>query len=134
MTYTEKTLGINEHIVSIHKPSKWALVLPFGIACIFYLLSPAISIGIMLYSIIELYTTEYSITTKKILFKKGWIIRRSQELYITKVEGVEVDQGILGRIFGFGNLIFEGVGSKYVIFVMIPDPLKRKIEVQELIL
>jgi uncharacterized membrane protein YdbT with pleckstrin-like domain len=41
-----------------------------------------------------------------------WFIRRnSVELLINKVEGIQVNQGILGRILGFGSITISGTGG-----------------------
>src|SRR4051812_19378271 len=43
-------------------------------------------------------TSEYGVTNKRVLIKVGWIQRISLELLLDKVEGVSVDQTIMGRI------------------------------------
>ena len=132
MSYTSKTLGKDETIISIHKPSKWSLVGPFivGLA-----LTPFYGIGLLIIisSYITYKTTEYSITNKKVLMKRGFIRRRTDELMLKKVEGVDVDQGIQGRILGYGNLVFTGTGSQLVTFFMVPNPLAKKVELQDLV-
>lgn len=132
MSYTSKTLGKDEAIVSIHKPSKWSLVGPFivGLA-----LTPFYGIGLLIIisSYITYKTTEYAITNKKVLMKRGFIRRRTDELMLKKVEGVDVDQGIQGRILGYGNLVFQGTGGQLVTFFMVPNPLAKKVELQDLV-
>jgi len=132
MSYSAKTLGKNETIVSIHKPSKWSLVGPFilGLA-----LTPFYGIGLLfiVWALIFYYTTEYTITNKKVLMKEGLIARKTDELLLSKVEGIDVDQGIQGRILGYGDLVFTGTGSQSVVFSMVPKPLIKKLELQELV-
>ncbi len=50
--------------------------------------------------IIDKYTDEFVITNKRVIIKTGLISRRTFEMYHTKIESVNVDQGILGRILG----------------------------------
>ena len=47
---------------------------------------------------------------------------------LNRVETVEVEQSILGRILGYGNVKLTGTGSSFVIFKFVEDPLEvRKI-------
>lgn len=132
MTYTEKTLGKDETITSVHQPSRWSLVGPFILGAV---LMPFYGLGLLIWIgyYIAYKTTEYSITNKKVLMKRGWIRRRTDELMLGKVEGVDVIQGIQGRILGYGNLVFQGTGGQTVTFFMVPDPLKKKVELQDLL-
>ena len=63
-------------------------------------------------------TTEIVVTDKRIIHKVGWIARRTEEINITKVETVDVSQGISGRIFGFGTVLIRGIGGSW-------EPLRR---------
>ena len=48
---------------------------------------------------------EFVITDKRILFKFGILSRTTSEFRFEKVESCDVEQGVLGRIFGFGSII-----------------------------
>ena len=78
-------------------------------------------------------TSEYGVTNKRVVIKVGWIQRRSLELLLDKVEGVLVDQTILGRIFNYGAITIIGTGGTNDRFPFIPDPLLfRKMTQQEI--
>jgi hypothetical protein len=53
---------------------------------------------------------------------------------ISSVETVEIIQGIIGRIFGFGTIKVTGKGISDLIFKNINDPMdvKKKIESVEI--
>jgi uncharacterized membrane protein YdbT with pleckstrin-like domain len=55
-------------------------------------------------------TTEIAVTDRRIIFKRGFIRRYTIEMHLDKVESVDVEQSILGRIFNFGDIIIRGVG------------------------
>jgi uncharacterized membrane protein YdbT with pleckstrin-like domain len=55
-------------------------------------------------------TTEMAVTDRRIIFKRGFIRRRTIEMHLDKVESVDVDQTILGRIFNYGDILIRGVG------------------------
>jgi uncharacterized membrane protein YdbT with pleckstrin-like domain len=139
MKYLNKTLSSNETVVSNPKVSKWCLFNPYLLLILGILFSP-ITAGLSLLTVIfpimahfYRWTTEYGVTNKKVMFKTGWIRRKTDELYTKKIEGVDVVQGIQGRIFGYGDLVFSGTGSQTVVFKMVPNPLEVKKLVQETI-
>lgn len=62
-------------------------------------------------SYINLTSSEFGVTNRRVLIKVGFIRRKSLELLLQKVEGIGVDQGILGRIFGYGTITVTGTGG-----------------------
>jgi uncharacterized membrane protein YdbT with pleckstrin-like domain len=76
-------------------------------------------------------TSEYGVTNKRVLIKVGWIERTSLELLLDKVEGVLVDQTILGRIFNYGSINVIGTGGTNDRFPFIPDPQLFRKNVQQ---
>jgi uncharacterized membrane protein YdbT with pleckstrin-like domain len=68
-------------------------------------------------------TTEIVITDRRIIFKEGFIRRRTMEMNLSKVETVDVIQGIWGRVFDYGSIVIRGVGSSYEPLRMIAHPL-----------
>lgn len=75
-------------------------------------------------SYINLTSSEFGVTNRRVLIKVGFIRRHSLELLLSKVEGIGVDQGILGRIFGYGTIIVTGTGGTNEPFRNIAAPLK----------
>jgi uncharacterized membrane protein YdbT with pleckstrin-like domain len=75
-------------------------------------------------------SSEFAVTNKRVLVKVGLIRRHSLELLLQKVEGIGVDQGILGRILGYGTITVTGTGGTREAFRMIADPLEFRRQVQ----
>lgn len=75
-------------------------------------------------------SSEFAVTNKRVLVKVGLIRRHSLELLLQKVEGIGVDQGILGRILGYGTITVSGTGGTREAFRMIADPLEFRRQVQ----
>jgi uncharacterized membrane protein YdbT with pleckstrin-like domain len=69
-------------------------------------------------------TSEFAITDKRVIIKVGLLRRRTLELQLTKLEAIAVDQGILGRIFGYGNIVVTGTGGTKEPFKTISGPLE----------
>jgi uncharacterized membrane protein YdbT with pleckstrin-like domain len=148
MSYTTKSLINGEDIVfsttftkkkMIISYTLWMLVIAVGVSGLIG--TPDVSISEVVFAtvstfifislfyipgIISLFTTEYSITTKKILTKTGLIRRNTDELPSNKVEGIDVKQGIIGRIFNYGNVIVTGTGIQQVVFLDVDNPVEFK--------
>lgn len=56
----------------------------------------ALAIGTAVSAYITLKTSEFGITNRRVLIKVGFIKRDSLETILTKVEGIHVQQGVLG--------------------------------------
>jgi uncharacterized membrane protein YdbT with pleckstrin-like domain len=55
--------------------------------------------------------TEFAVTDKRVIYKRGFIWRRTEEMNMDKVETVDVDQSILGRILDYGTIHVKGTGA-----------------------
>jgi uncharacterized membrane protein YdbT with pleckstrin-like domain len=80
---------------------------------------------VALYSLLTLFgvavrraTTEIVVTDRRVLFKTGIVGRRTAEMNISKIETVDVLQGVWGRMLGFGTVLVRGTGAGL-------EPLKR---------
>ncbi|HCM83608.1 MAG TPA: PH domain-containing protein [Alphaproteobacteria bacterium] len=59
---------------------------------------------------IEKRTTEICVTDRRVIFRRGWLTLRIDQVNIDRIEGSIVHQTMLGRIFGFGMVIVRGTG------------------------
>lgn len=82
-------------------------------------------------SVITYATSEFGITNKRVLIKLGFIRRNSLETLLAKVEGIGVNQGILGRILGYGTIVVTGTGGTKESFHKISAPLEFRQKTQE---
>lgn len=55
--------------------------------------------------------TEIAVTDRRIILKRGLIQRHTIEINMDKVESIDVDQSILGRIFDYGTITVHGTGT-----------------------
>ena len=56
------------------------------------------------------YTTEVAVTDRRVIYKVGFIKRRTIEMHMDKIESVDVDQSILGRLLNYGDITIRGTG------------------------
>ncbi|MBR0968001.1 PH domain-containing protein [Bradyrhizobium diazoefficiens] len=69
------------------------------------------------------FTTETDVTNLRVVHKTGFIKRRTFEMALDKVESVDVDQSILGRILNYGDVTIRGVGEGIEKIATIASPL-----------
>jgi uncharacterized membrane protein YdbT with pleckstrin-like domain len=69
------------------------------------------------------FTTETDVTNLRVVHKTGFITRKTFEMSLDKVESVDVDQSILGRILNYGDVTIRGVGEGRETITTIASPL-----------
>ncbi|MCP5245676.1 MAG: PH domain-containing protein [Burkholderiales bacterium] len=78
-------------------------------------------------------STEFAITNRRIISKTGFISRKTVEFNHNKIESINVEQGILGRIFNYGSVVINGTGGVKTPVKNIAKPLKFRIEAMDVI-
>ena len=71
----------------------------------------------------HVWTTETDVTNLRVVHKTGFIKRRTFEMSLGKVESVDVNQSILGRILNYGDVTVRGVGEGLETIRTIASPL-----------
>ena len=130
-SYVERTLGENETISYVASLSlvPYAGLVLIGILSILspfwhlplITMLPGIAIFIFLYLLQN--SVELAVTNLRIIAKTGVIRRSVAELYLNRVEGVDVKQSINGRILGYGTISIRGVGTEIAAIKNISAPL-----------
>ena len=69
------------------------------------------------------WTTETDVTNLRIVHKTGFIKRRTFEMALDKVESVDVNQSIAGRLLNYGDVTIMGVGEGKETIATIASPL-----------
>jgi uncharacterized membrane protein YdbT with pleckstrin-like domain len=100
-------------------PHAWKILL--GIV-----LLPAFGLGLVFLAWVWIVykTTEIAITNKRIIAKFGFISRSTIEINLPKVESVQVDQGVLGRMLDYGTIIVSGAGTPNLSIPGAAEPLE----------
>lgn len=68
-------------------------------------------------------TTELVLTNQRVISKFGIISRDTAEISYKKVESIRVQQGIIGRLLGYGSVIISGTGTTYAPIPNISNPI-----------
>jgi uncharacterized membrane protein YdbT with pleckstrin-like domain len=61
-----------------------------------------------------------------VIYKTGFIQRRTNEMNMDKVESVQVDQSILGRILDYGTVVITGTGAGLEALPGIARPIELR--------
>jgi uncharacterized membrane protein YdbT with pleckstrin-like domain len=145
MSYIEKNLMNGENIV-YRTHLHWVIfLLPIictGVSIFLFCLGVQIALAagglflltaiiIGLNSFITYKTSEFAVTNRRVIVKVGFIRRNSIEVMLNKVEGIQVDQGIIGRIFKYGSITITGTGGTKEPYHRIYAPLEFRKKVQE---
>ncbi len=124
MAYIDESLSAGEEIAGLFE-QHWVVRIPM----VLWLLL-VITLPLAIYEYLRVRYTELGVTNKRVICKTGIISRKSEEMKLASIETVEIDQGILGRIFGYGNIHISGRGISDVVLRAVKDPMavKRAIE------
>lgn len=82
--------------------------------------------------IIAYTTSEFAITNKRVIIKIGLIGRTTLEMNLQKIETVNINQSVLGRMLGYGTVTIVGTGGTKETFSPIANPLEFRKRFQEL--
>jgi uncharacterized membrane protein YdbT with pleckstrin-like domain len=132
MSYVQRILEPGEsvtHVARIH----WRVYLPaaflllLGIAALassFYVAADLVALpqiagaalillaaASWLSAFIRRWTTELAVTNRRIIFKSGLFRRHTMEMNMSRVESVDVDQTVMGRILDYGTVTIRGTGG-----------------------
>ncbi len=133
MSYTQKTLMKDEKIIYQGKISLWTHWFLIGAGILLAVPTLGFTLLLLLIPYIDFRTSELAITNKRVVAKFGLIRRRTFEVSLSKVDSLEVDQGIMGRIFNYGDMVFMNAGGRVPI-PGVKDPLmfrRQVIQAQE---
>ncbi len=86
--------------------------------CSFYVIFKWLAIRLRISS------TEAAITTRRLIYKTGFIRRDTIEMNLARLELVEVEQSIWERILGLGHIVIKGIGGTPFTIYNISDPIR----------
>jgi uncharacterized membrane protein YdbT with pleckstrin-like domain len=147
--YYEKVLRPDEQLIffcTLHPIVYWPAAVFFLLALVALALIPILSLNgmqtqIALYSalalvILALFSfisgwlkrvgTEVAVTNRRVIYKRGLVSRFSLEMNISKIETVDVEQSLWGRLFNYGNVVMRGTGGTFEPLPTVAHPLELR--------
>jgi len=127
MSYLDESLAPGERIVArfaLHWTAKGRLIL--GIV----LIPVIVGIFLTIYEWLRLRAIELGVTSHRVVRKSGIISRTTDEIRLTAIETIDLQQSAWGRILGFGDVRVTGRGESSMLLSRVSDPVavKRAIE------
>jgi uncharacterized membrane protein YdbT with pleckstrin-like domain len=77
------------------------------------------------------WSDEFVITNKRVIIKTGIFSRKTFEMNLNKIESVNVDQSIFGRMLGYGTITIIGTGGTRESFPDIGNAVEFRKRFQE---
>ncbi len=71
----------------------------------------------------RLKSTEIAVTTRRLIVKHGLVQRKTIEVNIQRVESLQVEQSVWGRLLNHGTLVVAGTGTSHAPIEGIADPM-----------
>lgn len=73
---------------------------------------------------------EQGVTNRRVIKKEGVFSRKTEEIRLDAVQTVQIDQSLVGRILGYGDVMVTGRGTGSMVFEKIDNPMgvKKAIE------
>lgn len=129
MTYIEESLSAGEKIEALF-PLHWFARVPMYLWFVLAIPTLGLTLILALYEYLKLKHLEQGVTNKRVIFKRGIISRNTEEMKLQSIETVEIEQGIGGRLFGYGTVKITGRGLSDVTFKGIDDPMQVKRDIE----
>ena len=145
MSYVQRVLQSGEQvrlISSIHWVVYWPGVAVALLAVVAYWLSESrllpgvwrytvyalalVAVVLLIQQWFQWWVTEIAVTNRRVIYKKGLIRRQTNEMNMDKVESVQVNQSVLGRVFDFGTVRILGTGEGFEALRTIAGPIKLR--------
>lgn len=141
MGYIEQSIGPTETLLYkarfhwLYYAAGWAAlilllasigwIVIYAVAWIEIALLGACAIGLLLLlrGMLPIWTTEIGVTNHRLIVKRGWLARSTDELQLNAIEKVNFNQGFFGRLFGFGNVDVHGTGMDDLLVPAVADPV-----------
>ena len=88
-------------------------------------------VGVGIIWVIYMWSTEMAVTSRRLIYKRGWIARRTDELSLHRIEEVNLQQGFFGRLLSYGKVHVQGMGGGDILLPAMGSPMRFKRRLQE---
>lgn len=102
----------------------------FPVRDIFLLILAVVPFGYGAYRFVHGIALEVAVTSDRFVKKSGLVSIKTEEVSLDKIEEVNVEESILGRVFGFGTVHVHGTGAGKIRVLMVRDPVNLRRQIQ----
>jgi membrane protein YdbS with pleckstrin-like domain len=148
MGYIERSLAANEQLIYrahfpwLYRLAAWGSLLAAVLvaflsvqrvgAPIAFAIAAAGAV-VFLAVMIPIWSQQIAVTNQRLIYRRGLVGRSTEELQLRAVEEVQLEQGILGRLLGFGRVTVAGTGVEDVRLPVLGAPVRLRQMMQEAI-
>jgi len=127
--YVDKSLAAGERILM---RGRWPMALWLAAwAALFVLGIAVVGVFIFLWAVIKMSTTEFAVTDQRIILKRGFFRRVTEELSVESIEGVNLRQSFFGLLFGYGTIVVTGNGETHIRFPPMAEPVRFRRAIED---
>ncbi|MFT3731112.1 MAG: PH domain-containing protein [Hyphomicrobium sp.] len=146
MSYVEQSLGANE---AVHYNARyptgryvaaWILLIAGVMGAVLFAgfghtvfagLSALAGLICFAWILYRPWTSEIAVTNLRLIYKRGFLQRRTNDLQLRAIEEVRLKQDLWGRLLNFGHVEFYGTGVADLKLPAINDPVAFQKAIQE---
>jgi uncharacterized membrane protein YdbT with pleckstrin-like domain len=121
MSYVDSVITPGEQVLHKGHLSAWSQFWLWLIGLL--LLVVVVGLFFWIAAWIRMRTTELAVTNRRVIAKFGLIKRDTIEIQVGRIESVQVHQSVMGRMLGYGTVVFSGAGTPQVRIEDLADPL-----------
>jgi uncharacterized membrane protein YdbT with pleckstrin-like domain len=149
MGYIENSLGANEVLIArarfhwLHYAAAWLVLIAFLAAALlcyglYRTIWPAaafVAAGLLgfLAMLVPIWTTEIGVTNQRVIVKRGFLARRTDEIELWAIEEANLEQSVPGRLLGYGRINVQGTGDDALEIPVIGHPVRFRKAIQDAI-
>jgi uncharacterized membrane protein YdbT with pleckstrin-like domain len=85
-----------------------------------------VAVALLIQQWLQWWVTEIAVTNRRAIYKKGLIRRQTNEMNMDKVESVQIEQSMLGRMLDYGNVTILGTGEGFETLRTIASPIELR--------
>lgn len=75
--------------------------------------------------------SEFAVTNKRVMMREGFFVRHSNEMRLSAIAQVNIEQNLLGQLLNFGVVSINGFGGTHDVFYMIASPFEFQKQVNQ---
>jgi uncharacterized membrane protein YdbT with pleckstrin-like domain len=85
-----------------------------------------VTVVLLIQEWLQWWVTEIAVTNRRVIYKIGLIRRQTNEMNTDKVESVQINQSILGRMLDYGTVTILGTGEGFETLHTIANPIELR--------
>jgi uncharacterized membrane protein YdbT with pleckstrin-like domain len=85
-----------------------------------------VAVVLLIQQLFQWWVIEIAVTDRRVIYKKGLIRRETNEMNMDKVESVQIDQSILGRMLDYGDVRILGTGEGFETLRTLASPIELR--------